>query len=261
MTRTLLALLLSLLLVVPAQATVYWFDSFDTPCWFCNWTDYGLGTSGFSLDSTNPAHGTHSLKMTYPNGGFIDRFMGTKHNQFNVKFKIRLDSGWTTDAINSKIIYVRADTSPSGTPNGVLEMVFGGTGLVFTLQGAFDRSDTEILNLNIPLTTSWQEVEFQWIMNTPGSSNGSMTAWLNGVQTFNETGRAYRGTTDPTGANTYVDNVRNYIQAGTGSLHLDEYSTGNERLGGGGSPPPPPPVPPPPVPPPPGSFCNCTGTN
>lgn len=252
MHRLLLALAL-LLCFGSAHAAIYWEDSFEAPCGFCNWTDYGLGTSGFSLSTTEKISGNQSLRMTYPNGGFLDRFLGQKNKQFNIRFSIKRGADWRTyTSAPSKIIYIRCDQSQSCNTNGVLILEVNSNSLFFALQGAYDTNNTQHHNLGITVTEQWQEVEFQWIMNDPGQANGSMTAWSNGVQTFHQSGRQYRGPTVATGSQTFVDNVRNYIQFGTGSLYLDRYATGNQRIGSGGVPPPPPPptTPPPPPPPP-----------
>jgi hypothetical protein len=228
---------------------LYWEEDFENNPDFGNnptsstgWTDYGLGHTGFSVVTTNPFSAARCLRMLYPNGGFIDRFNGTTNNQFNLRFAIRLDPTWATDASNSKIIYLRCDQSPGGSPNGVLEMVFGQTNLVFACQGAFDRTDTEIIPMNVTLNDSWKLIEFQWIFNTPGQANGSMTCWLNDTIVANYTGRQYRGPTPTStaydgsncGSNNYLNNIRVYIQGGSGPLFLDKLAAGNSRIGTGG---------------------------
>jgi hypothetical protein len=250
-------LLISLLWPAMGHAAMYWDESFESPCGACNWTDYNLGHTGLSPVGSQAYRGTQALEMRYPNGGFLDRFMAMKHDQFNIRFAIKLGSTWQTNANNSKIIYIRNDQSVTPNVNGVLEMVWGGRGLVVAIQGAADRTDTEVLKLNIDLTDSWQEIEFQWMLNTPCQANGSMAAWLlkNGTwtQTFSQGGRQYRGCTPAQGSGTYIDNIRLYAQGGTGSLYLDHIATGNSRIGTGATVTPPPvtpPVTPPPVTPP-----------
>jgi hypothetical protein len=127
-----------------------------------------------------------------------------------------------------------------------MNMIFGGRVLHFIMQGAYDSGDTENISLNITLTESWQEIEWQWIMNTPGQANGSMAAWLGTTQVFSQTGREYRGPNPGTvasdglnnGSNNHVNNVRLYAQFGQGTIYLDRVATGNTRIGTTGQSPP-----------------------
>jgi hypothetical protein len=222
---------------------IYWHEDFEGT--LSSWTDYSLGHN--STISTDEAYtGSKSLKMPYPNGGFIDRFLGSTNKQFNLRFAIKLSSNWVTDSVASKIIYIRCDQSTGPYPNGVLEMIFGGRGLIFALQGAYDSTDSENIPMNITLNSSWQEIEWKWFLNDPGIANGSMTCWLKQggvwVQTAHYANRQYRGPNPGTtasdgqnnGSNNFVNNVRNYMQFGTGTIYLDNYTVANSRIGTGG---------------------------
>lgn len=229
-----------LLLMLPAVVTaeIYWDDSFEAPCGICKWTDYGLGHNHV-LSSAEHYDGSQSLGQVYPHGGFLDRFL-PQNRQFNIRVAMKLSAGWITGTpTESKIIYIRADqASGPQSPNGYLAMAAGVTALRFVLQGPYDRSDTELLQLGITLSSQhWTEIEFEWVMNNPGQADGSMTAWAsqNGmwVRTFHQTGRQYKG---PAQAGTFITNVRNYAQLGTGTIFLDKYAVGNSRIGCTGCP-------------------------
>ncbi len=225
---------------------IYWEETFEGD--LSNWVTYGL-PHGLSLTTDNPGQGSKSLRIPYPGQGFIDRFtgnggigtIGAKQDRFNLRFLIRADPA----NLEGKLIYIRADVSQTPNVNGYLSTLTNtGSALAFVLQNSYDTvpphctfppCDTQNLYLNISLSTSWKEVEWEWIMNTPGVSNGSMRAWetVNEVQVlrFEHTGRQYRGPTVGEGSQTYVDNIRIYSQLGSGFRYLDAIAVGNQRIG------------------------------
>jgi hypothetical protein len=225
---------------------IYWSENFENG--FGAWETYGLGNN-FSISSAFAYDGTKSLYMPRPNGGFIDRFVGlANQKQFNLKYAIYLGSNWVTDVSNSKHIYVRSDQHAEGYPNGVLEFLFGGRTLFFALQGGYDTSDTQNLSMNLTLNLNqWYEIEFEWLMNDPGSANGHMRCWYrtspsgSWTQTIGPSsgslynGREYRGPS----SNTVVDNIRLYSQHGSGDIYMDAIVMANQQIndGSAGEPP------------------------
>jgi len=225
---------------------IYWTENFEGT--LSNWIDYGLGHN-FQLTTSNPGQGSQSLRMPYPNGGFLDRFTGVKADQFNFRFLTRIGSNWVAGS-GGKIFYIRADTSPAvphvdawiGTdvdnlPNNALYCVLQRSYDTMPPHCTFPPCDTQNIYLNCGVSTSWKEFEFEWILNTPGQANGSMRFWetVNGtpVLRFSQTGRQYRGPTQDDGALTYIDNLRLYIQAGIGDRFVDALTVGNSRIGTG----------------------------
>jgi hypothetical protein len=220
---------------------IHWTEDFENG--FTAWETYGLGNN-FSIANGVSYSGSKSLYMPRPNGGFIDRFVPAVNRQFNLRFGILLGNNWATDPSNSKLIYVRADQSSEGYPNGVLEFIFGGQALYFALQGGFGQSDTINIPLNINYTKGvWKDVEFEWILNDLGSSNGSIRAWENtgSFASPNWVLRAeYLNRQDRGPSSTMnVNNIRLYSQGGSGDVWMDYIVMANERIGTGGAPPPP----------------------
>lgn len=243
-------LLIILLWAAPAHAVVYWQEDWESGI-TANWIDYGFGHS--HSVAGQGVGGSKALLQPYPGGGFIDRFLGATNKQFNIKFTIKLSPGFVVDSIGTKIVYIRLDQSPGSYPNGYMAMMFGNPQMTFTIQGGYDSTDTEIKRFNnCTLSTTPVEVEMQWIFNDPGVANGSLTAWCNGVQSYFEGGRQYRGPNPNStasdginnGSNNFVNNIRNYAQFGTGNIYIDNQAVGNARIGSGPRPNDTPPGPP-----------------
>lgn len=259
-------LLIVLCLTNTAQATIYWDDDFESAADLTsNWTDYSNGfINGSQLfTSTGFAFtGTRSLAMAYtqllnPGGPFMDRFtcpncggtsVGPYSDTFAVRFVLHPANNMQFDSTDTKIIYVRNDTADfsqcpggfAGGLTGVIETQNLPAGMFFTLQGAYDATDTENITWGgaAPSPGSTHTYEMVWVMNTPGQSNGTLTFYVDGTQSKQLTGRQFRGPTPS--STTYgsqcapstaqVTNVRMFVQSGVGTLYVDRLATGNARI-------------------------------
>ena len=108
------------------------------------------------------------------------------------------------------------------------------------MEGPYDYAGTYVLTSGIaPSQTSWDQIEFEWKLNTPGQSNGLMRLWINGVLRAEQLNKAYIGPT-PTSKgkaglvnpSTYlIRSAQIYIQSGVGSLYYDRFAVGDTRIG------------------------------
>ncbi len=90
-----------------------------------------------------------------------------------------------------------------------------------------------------PSQTSWDQVEVEWKLNTPGQRDGHMRMWINGTLRIEKLSQEFRGPT-PTSINsqgllvpstTRFDVAQIYVQSGLGSIYYDRFAVGNTRIG------------------------------
>lgn len=92
----------------------------------------------------------------------------------------------------------------------------------------------------VPSQTSWDQVEVEYKLNTPGQSDGLVRIWINGVLRGEQLNKAYIGPTPTSkcgnGSNTCpstlsYQTVQVYAQCGLGTVHYDRIAVGNTRIG------------------------------
>ena len=112
------------------------------------------------------------------------------------------------------------------------------------MEGPYDYAGTYVLNSGVtPSQTAWDQIEFEWKLNTPGQSNGLMRLWINGVLRVEQLNKAYIGPTPtskgqhglPNPSNYLIRTAQIYIQSGVGSLYYDRFAVGDARIGLAGS--------------------------
>ena len=247
------ALLLLVLLAIPtgAQATTFYDSDFESGSSFLanGWDDDGTAAPGTLEITTEQAiTGTQSAKGTFDNidGSssqpfIIHAFPESTH--IFTRFGYRVSLGFQIGSNNfTKIMRFRG---VNGYPIIWLEL-HGGAYSV-TVEGPYDFNDVYILDSGVaPSSTSWDQVEFEIQLNTPGSSNGAIRMWVNGDLRVEQTGKAYIGPTNSSigqsgqlnPANLTFNDQTIYIQSGLGVVYFDRVAVGDTRIGLiGGSPP------------------------
>ena len=258
--RNLGLFILLLTWALPARAAVY-FDSDFEACAVGTGNDFPCdGWADHSEFINEPNHnkleasmefaltGTKSVKATWccPNGGIdsplLDRYYAKTDNIF-VRFAVRVTPGFVTSTNNSTKMF--RYTSTDGYP--VLSIGRYSGKYSFACEGCYARG-TYIFVTSIPMsTTSWDQIESEFTMNTPGQSNGIHRIWINGVLVMEELNQQQRGPT-PTSVNgqglitrstRQFDAIQLIIKRGQGSMFFDRIAVGNTRIGmtSGGTPP------------------------
>ena len=110
------------------------------------------------------------------------------------------------------------------------------------VEGPYDATGTtDLYNTGIVVSTSaWQQLEFEWKMNTPGQYDGHMRFWINGTMLVEKLNRAWVGPTPTspglhhsniTPSNLNIDTMQLYMQCGLGTMYYDRVAVGNTRIG------------------------------
>lgn len=91
-------------------------------------------------------------------------------------------------------------------------------------------------------STSWDQVETEWRMNTPGQANGLVRLWVNGILYIEKLNLELRGPTStsvPAASTAKFSNAQIFVQCGIGNMYWDRMAVGTTRFGLiGGTPPP-----------------------
>ena len=249
--KILLLLMFILAIPGPSNAATFFDIDFESGSSFVanGWNDYGTESYGNLLISTDQAlSGTHSVKGVFDNVNgssqtpqIVKTFPPSTHI-FN-RFAYRISPGFQIGSNNfTKIMRFR---DANGYPIIWLEL-HGGVYSV-TVEGPYDFHDVYILDSGVaPSSTSWDQVEFEIQLNTPGSSNGAIRMWVNGDLRVEQTGKAYIGPTNSSigqsgqlnPANLTFNDQTIYIQSGLGVVYFDRVAVGDTRIGtttGGGA--------------------------
>ena len=108
-----------------------------------------------------------------------------------------------------------------------------------TLEGSYVGGTFNTLSGVRPSQTSWDQVEVEFKVNTPGQSNGWMRMWINGVLRAEKLNQQFRGPM-PTSINSQgllvpstsrFESAQIYVQSGLGSIYYDRVAAGNTRIG------------------------------
>lgn len=246
---TLLLLMLTLTIPAPSHASVFFDTSFETcpvgtgndfPCE--GWDDWNQEAVGhLQITSSLGFSGTKSIKGTFDNINGSSKQPSvsrswTRTPHIFARFAHRASSGFKVGS-NGQTKMVRFKDS-SGYPLVWIYNRYGTYSIV--VEGPYDYAGTYVLTSGIaPSQTSWDQIEFEWKLNTPGQSNGLMRLWINGTLRAEQLNKAYIGTT-PTSKgksgqlnpSTYlIRDAQIYIQSGLGSLYYDRFAVGDTRIG------------------------------
>lgn len=247
---TLLLLIFTLTIPTPSHAGIFFDTSFETcpvgtgadfPCE--GWDDFKLESRGH-LEVTNSLgfSGTKSVKGTFDsiNGNTQQPSISrswTRVPHIFARFVTRASAGFQICGnLNTKLVRFKDDV---GYPLTWISNRYGTYQVL--MEGPYDYAGTYILNSGIaPSQTSWDQIEFEYKLNTPGQSDGLMRLWINGVLRIEQLNRAYIGPT-PTSRgpahgllnpSTYlIRTAQIFVQSGLGSLYYDRFAVGDTRIG------------------------------
>jgi hypothetical protein len=245
----LLFLMVTLTIPSPSHAAI-WFDtSFETcpvgtgndfPCE--GWDDFKQESVGhLEITSSLGFSGTKSVKGTFDSVNLntqrpsVSRSW-TRTPHIFTRFATRASQGFQICANgHTKMVRYKDDY---GYPLVWITNRYGQYSVV--MEGPYDYNGAYILSSGIaPSQTAWDQVEFEWKLNTPGQSNGLMRLWVNGVLRAEQLNKAYIGPTPtskgPTGLSnpsTYlIRSAQIYIQCGVGNVYYDRVAVGDTRIG------------------------------
>lgn len=245
-----------------ASAATYFDEGFEgslQPNWSTNSCDF-MGVSP-PANGCNPfisieqAHsGTHSLKGDYtgnppsragcPNsptiecGVFAYRTFPSTVDHWK-RFWYRTEN-FTYGSISTKNVY---DYTTDNSPSFVWGHHFGDRALQLDAQGIPSQTCPSgnvgstcsfWPNLaSMPLADNrWYCIETHLNLGTAGASNGSAEIFIDGVQTMGIYNRQFLAPGQQDG----INQVKIYIQSGTGLMYYDDFAIGNSRIGCGGAP-------------------------
>ena len=246
---TLLLLMFTLTIPGPSHAGIYFDTSFETctagtgssfPCE--GWDDFGQEAVGHLEVTTSLAFsGSKSIKGTFDgiNGSTQQPSVSrswTRVPHIFARFAFRTSSGFQLGSNGiTKMVRFKDDF---GYPMVWLLNRYGQYTVV--VEGPYDRAGGYTLASGVtPSQTSWDQIEFEYQLNTPGQSNGFLRLWINGVLRIEQFGKQYIGPT-PTSIGPHgllnpstvlIRSAQIYIQAGLGSLYYDRFAVGDTRIG------------------------------
>lgn len=251
---TLLLLMFTITIPRPADAAVLFDSDFESGSGATDflgngWNDFGTAQVGnLELSTDFALSGTRAVKATvtdvngsalqpaaYKNVPLTDRlFLRFGHREsvgFQVgsngatkKIRVLLNNGYPKVWIYHKYgvygLEVEAPYFVLGT---------GGVPVTTLFQGGS----------RVPSQTSWDQIEVEYLLNTPGQSNGLLRMWVNGTLDVELLNKQWRGPTDasvapsgqPTPASGQIQTIQIFVQSGLGSFYIDRLAAGNTRIG------------------------------
>ena len=242
---TLLWLLYTLTIPAPSHAAIFFDSDFELGIgddWAANgWNDFGQANPGHLEISTDTAFtGTHSVKGTWTdiNGSSqqpsIHRGF-TPVTRVFVRFAVRASPGFQIGSNGyTKMVRIRGS---EGSPTTWLSIYYGN--YIIGMEQPFDAG-ANIINTGVRFsTTSWDQIEFELKLNTPGQANGETRMWVNGVLRIDQRNRQYIGPT-PESRGVYgiltpstlrLSNAQIFVQSGLGNIYYDRFAVGDTRIG------------------------------
>jgi hypothetical protein len=249
----LLFLMVTLTIPSPSHAAIFFDTSFETcpvgtgndfPCeGWDDWKSESVGhleiTSSLAFSGTKSIKGTWDGLVNSTSQPSVSRSW-TRHPHIFARFATRASQGFQIAANGTtKMVRFKDD---KGYPIVWIYNRYGTYTIV--MEGPYDYAGTYVLSSGIaPSQTSWDQVEFEWKLNTPGQSNGLMRLWVNGVLRAEQLNKAYIGPTSTSiGASGQLNpstllirTAQIYIQAGLGQIYYDRFAVGDTRIGLAGS--------------------------
>ena len=265
---SLLWILSTLIIPSSSHAAIFFDTSFETcttetgndfPCE--GWVDGGFETVGIppnihvglavvmspaaAFSGSKGVRGIHDMKTgtVAGNGGNTQKPSiyksipaGTKHTF--ARWAFREASGFEFCAINGSTKLVRFNGN--GYPK-IWLLNYGGS-YVIAAEGPYDSAGaSDLFYSGVQVSTSaWQQIEFEWKLNTPGQPDGLMRLWVDGVLRIERLNRQWVGPT-PTSTGLHhnnvtpstltTDSIQLYMQCGLGTMYYDRIAVGNTRIG------------------------------
>lgn len=251
----LLCLLCSLTIPGPLQAAIFFDSNFETcavgtgndfPCE--GWNDFGKefinAPNHNKIEITNSLafSGAKSVKGTWVNvNGGIDNpsiyhyFPASDH--LFARFATRQSPGFQMSSNN--ITKMVRFTSSTGSWYPVISVWLQSNKYIIGVEGSWALGSVNFVGGPTASSTSWDQVEVECLLNTPGQANGLVRMWVNGVLYVERLNLQLRGPT-PTSVNsqgltnssTYrFDSAQIFVQNGNGSKYYDRFAVGNTRIG------------------------------
>ena len=254
---SLLWILSTLMIPSSSHAAIFFDDSFETcvvgggasfPCE--GWDDFGQEAAGTSDVATDQVFsGMKSYKQTLtkkdlPIGNLAKpsiykTYPNPKGTRIFARWAIKWSNNFEYCTINGVTKIVRFVLT-GGFPKVWIINYFG-TYTVLVEAPYF--AGAERIETGVSVTSgSWDQIEFEWKLNTPGQANGEIRFWVNGVLRAERTGREYigptptsfhpiHGPTVPTPSTAIHNNTQIYVQCGIGNIWYDRFAVGNTRIG------------------------------
>lgn len=253
MIRTVLALMLVWLFAAPAQAAVFFDSDFEIGGpndWAANgWNDFGTAPTSalMTMDSTQKFSGLRSLRLKFDGDltadtAAINKSLATQETHLFSRFMARQKPGWIMSPINNQSKIYRWRSS-GGYP--ILWMMNLGGVYGAIIEGPYSGGTITVYTGIQPSTTSWDTVEVEFKLNTPGVADGILRIWINNILRAERLNGEFKGptptSTNPSGAPAYstgtLSNTHIYLQSGAGEMYYDRFAVGSTRIGpvGGGA--------------------------
>ena len=247
---TLLWLLCTLTIPGHSHAAIFFDSDFescavgtadDFPC--DGWNDFGQANPGH-LEVTNSIafSGTKSVKGTFDNvagsssmPSIWKRFPDTAH--YFMRVATRQSPGFQRGN-NGHTKMIRHVDAAGGYPSLLLMYSYGQYAII--MEGPYDAGTYSLFSGVTPSSTSWDQVEIEWKLNTPGQSNGLCRMWVNGVLRIEQLNKQYVGPTPTSRGAAHgllnpstlrVMQTQIFIQSGLGNIYYDRLATGDTRIG------------------------------
>jgi hypothetical protein len=251
----LLWLLCTLTIPGHAQAAVFFDSSFescnvgtgnDFPC--DGWNDFGLefinAPQHNKIEVTNSLafSGSKSVKATYighpafQNPSIYKNFPLSDH--VFTRFVVIDAPGIQPCPFNGSTKMIRFIPS-SGGVYPVISIGVVNNRYAVGVEGSWSLGSFLLQGGPAPSSTSWDQVELEFKLNTPGVADGLIRAWVNGTLYIERLNLQLRGPT-PTSINSQgilnsseykVDTFQWFIQCGLGVKYMDRMAVGNTRIG------------------------------
>lgn len=257
-----LVLLIALLWCIPsiAHSELFFDTSFETcaipgPSFPCEgWTDAGQEQPGYLEMTTEfPLSGSKSVRLTWPfvEGGIYNpsiyyTWPQGKQDHIFIRFPTRRTAAWTySNNGNTKLMII----GNTGYPRAMISDRFG------TYQIAMEcpwnvRNPTTGVKISAlfwntgvaPSHDRYDQLEMEYLLNTPGQGNGLIRLWNNGVLILEKLNLELRGPDEnpanivggcvsPNLASYGIRTVQLYKQGGLGQRWYDRVAVGNTRIG------------------------------
>jgi hypothetical protein len=251
----LLSLLCTLTIPSPLQATIFFDSNFETcavgtgndfPCE--GWTDYGQefinAPNHNKIEITNSLafSGAKSVKGTWVNvNGGIDNpslyhyFPASDH--LFARFATRQSPGF--QIASSQSTKMVRFTSSTALRYPVISVLLYNYKYIIVVEGGWSMGTVNYVGGDTASSTSWDQVELECLLNTPGQANGLLRLWVNGVLRIERLNLQLRGPTPTsingqgilTGSTYRFDTAQIFVQNGLGNKYYDRFAVGNTRIG------------------------------
>lgn len=246
---TLLLLMFTLTIPGPSHAVTFFDTNFETctvgaasdfPCE--DWNDFGQANPGhLEVSKDQSFSGTKSVKGTFDNIDGSSQMPSiyrsfTRVPHIFARFAHRASPGFQLGSNGqTKLVRFKDDV---GYPLVWIKNSYGQ--YTIDMEGPYDRAGNYVIASGIaPSQTSWDQIEFEWQLNTPGQSDGLMRLWVNGVLRIEHLNHAYIGPTPtsiggqglPNPSTYLIRTTQIFVQSGLGSLYYDRFAVGDTRIG------------------------------